>query len=706
MTMQPLTIALVGQPNVGKSMLINSVSGAHLHVGNYSGVTVEKAQVCMKHECFELNIVDLPGSYALDGFSPDEKVTHDFLHNEEYDLIINVVDSTNLERNLYLTAELMRLKKKMIIALNMSDEAEKEGIEIDEFYLSEILGIPCVKVSAKSGQGIEDLMSRTLETYRADYKPAKRIYSDIIEMQVQCLSEFFTQHNTTDFEELGITDMRWLSLKLLREDKKIYKLLHELPMWVELKPLIQECKEALYAHYETRDTRDIFTEESHAFARGAAFDALKYKEVKKANWTQRVDAVLINKYLGIPIFLFLMWGLFQLTFELGSIPMDYIDAFFASIADGVHENIEHEGLASLLADGIIAGVGAVILFLPNILILFLGIALLETTGYMARVAFLLDGFFHKFGLHGKSFIPLVSGFGCSVPAYMAARTLKSKKDRLITMFIIGFMSCGAKLPVYVLFAGAFFPENMAGNVLFIIYISGAMLGLFAAKVLRVFAFKGEDDPFVMEMPKYRLPSLKLIWFTVWTKGYMYLKKAGTYILAASMLIWFLSTYPHNDALVESYEKKIEMTGDEALQSKLDLELNQKLLEESYLGSLGKVFEPLFTPMGFDWKMTVAIGSGLAAKEVIVATLGVLYALGDEVDEETDLLKERMRENIPLPSAIAFIIFVMIYLPCLAATVVFAKESGERKYVMWLVVLTLSGAWVFSLIGYWVALAVV
>lgn len=705
MSMQPMTIALVGQPNVGKSMLINSLSGAHLKVGNYSGVTVEKAQVCIQRECFELNIVDLPGSYAFSGFSPDEKVTREFLMNEEYDLIINVVDSTNLERNLYLTSELMKLDKKMIIALNMSDEADKEGIEIDEYYLSEILGVPCVKVSARTKLGMDDLISRTLETYRADYKPAKRIYSDTIEQQIAKLTDFFSQHNTDNINDLGFTDLRKLALKLLRDDKETYQKLHELPIWLELKPLIQESKETLYTLYETKDTRDIFIEERHAFARGAALDALKFKEVNKANWTQRVDAILINKYAGIPIFLFLMWGLFQLTFELGSIPMDYIDAFFRTLADNVHANVAHEGLASLLADGIIAGVGAVILFLPNILILFLGIALLETTGYMSRVAFLLDGFFHKFGLHGKSFIPLVTGFGCSVPAYMAARTLKSKKDRLITMFIIGFMSCGAKLPVYVLFAGAFFPEEMAGNVLFLIYISGALFGLVAAKVLRIFAFKGEDEPFVMEMPKYRLPSLKLIWFTVWIKGVMYIKKAGTYILAASMLIWFLSTYPHNESLVSNYEQRIETTADENLKSSLELELAQKQLEQSYLGVVGKTLEPLFSPMGFDWRMTVAIGSGLAAKEVIVATLGVLYALGDEVDEENDLLKEQLKANIPLPAAVAFIIFVMVYLPCLAATVVFAKESGERKYVVWLVALTLIGAWVLSLVGYGITTAI-
>jgi ferrous iron transport protein B len=702
MSMKPITIALVGQPNVGKSMLINAISGAHLKVANYSGATVDKAQVCIQHECFELTIMDLPGSYALSGYSPDEKVTSDFLKTESYDLILNVVDSTNLERNLYLTSELMRMNRRMVMALNMTDEADKEGIEVKEQYLSEILGFSCVKVSAKTKQGMDTLIEQIVKTVRDAYVPAKRIYSDTIEQQIATLESFFHTHNTEDFEELGLHDMRMLALQLLREDKQVYQMLHALPMWIDLKPLIQTCKEHLYTQYETHDTREIFMEERQAFARGAALDALNYKEINKVNWTQKVDSVLINKYLGIPIFLFLMWGLFQVTFELGSIPMDYIDTFFGSIGEAIHTHVTHEGLASLLADGVIAGVGAVILFLPNILILFLGIALLETTGYMSRVAFLLDGFFHKFGLHGKSFIPLVTGFGCSVPAYMAARVLKSKKDRLITMFIIGFMSCGAKLPVYVLFAGAFFSEEMAGNVLFVIYIGGAMLGLIAAKMLRVFAFQGEDEPFVMEMPKYRLPSLKLIWFTVWNKGVMYVKKAGTYILAASMLIWFLSAYPHNIEIVQQYESRIESEQTEEHKIALAQEMHKALLENSYLGAIGKTLEPLFVPMGFDWRMTVAIGSGLAAKEVIVATLGVLYALGDEVDEESNALKYQLQKHISFPSAVAFIVFVMIYLPCLAATVVFAKESGERKYVIWLVGFTLLGAWILAFGGYHLA----
>jgi ferrous iron transport protein B len=400
-----------------------------------------------------------------------------------------------------------------------------------------------------------------------------------------------------------------------------------------------------------------------------------------------------------------MWSLFQLTFELGSVPMDYIDAAFGWLGEQVKFVLGEGELSSLIADGMIAGVGAVIMFLPNILILFVGIALLETTGYMSRVAFLLDGFFHKFGLHGKSFIPLVTGFGCSVPAYMAARTLKNEKDRLITLFIIGFMSCGARLPIYVLFAGAFFAEEQAGNILFIIYISGAILGLFAAKVLKMFVFKGEDEPFVMEMPKYRMPSLKLIWHTVYGQAKSYLKKAGTFILAASVLIWFASNYPKNEVLEAQFEMKIAQTTNDEVKSQLNNELSLVLLEQSYLGQIGHASEPFFAPLGFDWRMAVALEAGLAAKEVVVSTLGVLYALGDEVDEGNKGLIAQIQANIPFAAAIAFIVFVMIYLPCLAASMVFAKEAGGWKYLVYLFFMTSATAWILSFIAYRVTLMI-
>ena len=682
--MQKIVVALAGQPNVGKSSLINAISNAQLRVGNFSGVTVDKTEVeftlCDEVSCtnYEVHIIDLPGAYSLSDYTIEERVTKHFLESGEYDVILNVVDSTNLQRNLLFTTQLLETGKKVVVALNMSDEADKEGIMIDEKQLSAILGVPCIKTSATDKRGAEALKQAIVEVYEKPYTTSKVIYSDFIEEEIENIVHFME-------EKRYKSDLpyRHLAVKLLQEDERVYKQMHDEPIWIELLPLIRQSLQHIYLHTNTKDLHEIFADEHFAFAKGAKMEVMALKSMRAKNLTQKIDNLLINKILGIPLFLLFMWILFQLTFELGSIPMDYIDSAFSWLGDEAKTLLGNGAVGSLVADGMISGVGAVMMFLPNIVILFLGIALLETTGYMARVAFLLDGFFHKFGLHGKSFIPLVTGFGCSVPAYMAARTLKNEKDRLITLFIIGFMSCGARLPIYVLFAGAFFGKEEAGNILFIIYISGAFLGLLMAKALKHFVFKGEDEPFVMEMPKYRLPSFKLIWHTVYGQAKSYMKKAGTFILGASMLIWFASNYP-----------KVEIPS--------TLSANQAqlyALEESYLGKIGHASEPFFAPLGMDWRMAVALESGLAAKEVVVSTLGVLYALGDNVDEGSEGLIEQIRTQIPFASAIAFIVFVMIYLPCLAASMVFTKEAGGWRYLVYLFIMTTTTAWVLSFIAY-------
>ncbi|MDX4069737.1 ferrous iron transport protein B [Aliarcobacter skirrowii] len=615
-----IKIALVGQPNVGKSMLINSISNSRLKVGNFSGVTVEKKEINFSYKEFDITIVDLPGSYSLTNYSIEERVVNEFLYKNNYDIILNVVDSTNLQRNLLLTTELMALNKKIVIALNMSDEAKKESILIDEKKLSNFLNIACVKTSAKTKDGLDKLLEEIIKTYKN---------KELSNIDISSINQRF------EF----------------------------------CKNAVKEC---------------------------VSVDSFSNKSV-----TQKIDSILMNKYLGIPIFLLFMWILFQLTFTLGAVPMDYIDIAFSTISLEIKNLFGENQLSLLLSDGIVAGVGAVVMFLPNILILFLGISLLESTGYMSRVAFLLDGIFHKFGLHGKSFIPLVTGFGCSVPAYMAARTLKNQKDRLITLFIIGFMSCGARLPIYVLFAGAFFSTQSAGNILFIIYISGAIFGLFAAKILRVVVFKAVEEPFVMEMPKYRLPSFRFIYKDVINKGFMYLKKAGTFILAASVLIWFMSNYPKNLELQEEFESKIELATTKDQKLELQNELDLYNLENSYLGVIGKFSEPLFAPLGFDWKMTVALEAGLAAKEVVVTTLSILYKQGANEDPEnpSEGLVEKIKQNIPFESAISFIVFVMLYIPCLAAAMVFTKEAGSWKYLLYLFIFTTSTAWIVSFVAY-------
>lgn len=624
-----IKIALVGQPNVGKSMLINSISNSRLKVGNFSGVTVEKKEVIFKYKDYNIKIIDLPGSYSLENYSLEEKVVKNFLNQNEYDIILNVIDSTNLQRNLLLTNELLALNKKMVIALNMSDEAKKENILINNEKLSSLLNTPCIKTSATKKDGITELLEQIIKTF---------------------------EENKTTFKHSFTTH-------ILNHDEILAK------RFDFVKNIIQQC--------------------------------VKIEEIKEKTTTEKIDSILMNKFIGLPIFLFLMWGLFQLTFTLGEIPMDYIDTFFSLFIDVTKNIIGDNQLSSLLGDGVIAGVSAVVMFLPNILILFLGISLLEGTGYMSRVAFLLDGTFHKFGLHGKSFIPLVTGFGCSVPAYMAARTLKNERDKLLTLFIIGFMSCGARLPIYVLFVGAFFGANNAGNILFIIYISGAILGLFAAKFLRAVVFKGKDEPFVMEMPKYRLPSLKLVYKEITNKAFMYLKKAGTFILAASILIWFMSNYPKYPNIEDEINQKIELAINDEVKKELQNELALYNLENSYLGKLGKFSEPFFAPLGFDWKMAVALEAGLAAKEVVVSTLSILYGLGESEnpDEPTTTLVEKIKTNIPFEAAISFIVFVMIYLPCLAASMVFTKEAGGWKYLVYLFIFTTTTAWIMSFISY-------
>ena len=624
-----IRIALVGQPNVGKSMLINSISNSRLKVGNFSGVTVEKKEVIFKYKDYNIKIIDLPGSYSLENYSLEEKVVKNFLNQNEYDIILNVIDSTNLQRNLLLTSELLALNKKMVIALNMSDEAKKENILINNEKLSSLLNTPCIKTSATKKDGITELLEQIIKTFEEDKTTFKHSFTTHILNHDEILAKRF------DF----------------------------------VKNIIQQC--------------------------------VKIEEIKEKTTTEKIDSILMNKFIGLPIFLFLMWGLFQLTFTLGEIPMDYIDTFFSLFIDVTKNIIGDNQLSSLLGDGVIAGVSAVVMFLPNILILFLGISLLEGTGYMSRVAFLLDGTFHKFGLHGKSFIPLVTGFGCSVPAYMAARTLKNERDKLLTLFIIGFMSCGARLPIYVLFVGAFFGANNAGNILFIIYISGAILGLFAAKFLRAVVFKGKDEPFVMEMPKYRLPSLKLVYKEITNKAFMYLKKAGTFILAASILIWFMSNYPKYPNIEDEINQKIELAINDEVKKELQNELALYNLENSYLGKLGKFSEPFFAPLGFDWKMAVALEAGLAAKEVVVSTLSILYGLGESEnpDEPTTTLVEKIKTNIPFEAAISFIVFVMIYLPCLAASMVFTKEAGGWKYLVYLFIFTTTTAWIMSFIAY-------
>ncbi|TNB60344.1 ferrous iron transport protein B [Campylobacter helveticus] len=664
--MKKINIILVGQPNVGKSSLINALCKSNLKVGNFPGVTIEKASAKINYKDYELEFIDLPGTYALDGYSEEEKITQNFIQTQNYDIIINVVDSTNLERNLILSSQLLECQKKIILALNMSDEAEKEGFSIDINALEKLIKTPSVSISSKTKENLNTLLELIIKTHETPFTPFIRTYGEHLEEEIEKIQKHIEKLNL----ENPYQSPKSYAIALLQNEVRNST----------CKELVSESQNKLFEIYQSKDIKEIFKEDLLAFSSGLSKQISKQEPTSK-NITKSLDAFFINKYFGIVIFLFLMWVLFQLTFTLGAIPMDYIEMGFEALGNLCKENISNELLASVLADGIIGGVGAVVLFLPNILILFFGIALLETTGYMSRVAFLLDGILYKFGLHGKSFIPLIIGFGCSVPAFMATRTLKNKRDRLLTLFVINFMSCGARLPVYVLFIGAFFGGEQAGNYLFGIYILGAFLGLLAAKLLRMIAFKGINEPFVMEMPKYRMPNWNLVWQMCFNKAKMYLKKAGTFILLASILIWFASNFPLQTNAQE-YEKLAA----------------EQQIENSYLGQFGKAIEPVFAPLELDWKLSVSLLSGLAAKEVMISTLGVLYSLGEDLDENDENLRQTLASNIPFSTAIAYILFVMIYNPCFAATIVFTKESGKAKYTLYLFLFTCISAYIVAFIG--------
>ncbi|MGN8404001.1 ferrous iron transport protein B [Helicobacter pylori] len=637
--MKEITIALVGQPNVGKSSLINALSNAHLKVGNFAGVTVDKMEVSLVHKEHQITIIDLPGTYALNDFTTEEKVTKDFLEKGQYDLILNVVDSTNLERNLALSAQLLDTNKKMLLALNMWDEAQKEGIKINTEKLSKELGVVCVPTSARSK---EDRLNTEL------------LLDEIVRLYSQ---------NTANNESIKVPSQSFKeSLKYSQSAQKIAK------------SVISENKQ------------------------NASFEH-----------TYKIDKILMHQRYGIFIFLGFMFIIFSLSFLIGGGVQKALEEGFKFLSDSIKENVANEDLASLVGDGIIGGVGATVSFLPLIVVLYFGISLLETTGYMSRVAFLLDGILHKFGLHGKSFIPLITGFGCSVPAYMATRTLQNYNERLITLFVIGFMSCSARLPIYVLFVGSFFPSSSAGFVLFCIYILGAVVALVMAKLLKLSVFKGQTESFIMEMPKYRFPSWRMVYFSIYTKSLSYLKKAGTYILVGAILIWFMSQYPKNDAAMKAYKQesllvnKNTTLSSEAKEEKLKelkTELDKKNLKNSVVGRGGAYLEKVFSPMDFDWRLSVSLVTGFMAKEVVVSTLGVLFSLGDQ-NEKSDAFRGILRKEVSVPSGIAFIVFVMFYIPCFAATITFGREAGGIKFVAYLFIFTTVVAYAFSLIAFYV-----
>ena len=657
--MVEIKIALVGQPNVGKSHLINSISGATLHVGNFSGVTVEKKEVEFERNGYKLKLIDLPGTYSLHPYTPEEKVTKEFLINEEYDLILNVVDSNQLEKNLIFSWQVADLNKPMVIAFNMYDEYSRAGGEIDTDKFFKLTNIMAQNVSAKENFGLEELFEKVIKTYQQKNTP-RIYYSEIIEEEIENIKE---KIKNCKF------DKRFISIRLLEDDEDIYKIVHEKPWFVELLPALNESKKVIKNEYDNDDLKEIFFEERLALAKGIVSQIAK--KAQKEKISEKIDKILIHPILGLPIFLLVMWIVFQLTFSVGALPAYYIGEGFSAFGNWIGNLMPNGLFKDAIVNGIIPAVGTVVMFLPNILILFLGINLMEQTGYMARAAYVMDGVLKRFGLQGRAFIPLISGFGCSVPAYMAARTLKNPKDRLITMLVIGFMSCGARLPIYVLLVSAFFAPSIQGDVMFAIYIGGALTGLVVAKILRSVLFKGEPEPFVMELPKYRFPKIKSLLFDLWIKTKMYLKKAGTFIALASLTVWFLSSFPRAD-IIKEYSYKIKHAqGIEKIE--LKKEMNQKILENSYLAKIGKIIAPITKPLDLGWREDVALLAGLAAKETVVSTMAVLYNGGSSSNKT---LIEKIRNAMPFTAAVAMIIIVMFYSPCVAAMSTFYAEVPE------------------------------
>ncbi|MBP7939105.1 MAG: ferrous iron transport protein B, partial [Parabacteroides sp.] len=680
-----INVALIGNPNCGKTSLFNFASGAHEHVGNYSGVTVDAKEGVFTQNGYTFRIVDLPGTYSLSAYTPEELYVRRHLVQEQPDVVINVVDASNLERNLYLTTQLIDMDVRMVIALNMYDDLEKSGNKFDHESLAGMIGVPIIPTISKTGFGIEALFNRVISVYEETDPILRHVhvnYGDTLEKYINALRKMLKRNGTVD----KTYSKRYLAIKLLENDKEVKQYVQSLP---ETKPILETCNQYSQQLEEMlkEDTETALTNARYGFISGALRETFVANKIKEVSSTQIIDLFVTHKVLGFPIFIFFMWFMFEATFKLGEYPMQWIEWGVEQIGNFVRNFMPEGPLKDLLVDGIIGGVGGVIVFLPNILILYLFISFMEDSGYMARAAFIMDKIMHKMGLHGKSFIPLVMGFGCNVPAIMATRTIESRNSRMITMLINPLMSCSARLPVYVLLTGAFFAEN-ASTVLLLMYSSGILLAVIVAKLFKRFLFSKEDVPFVMELPPYRMPTSKSILIHMWEKAKQYLHKMGGIILIASILIWFLGYFPRETEQGKIYESQIEhVNSSNTLSEKEKTETvtelnrlkNMEHQQNSYIGRIGQAIQPALAPLGFDWKISVSLLSGMAAKEVVVSTLSVLYT-GDSEDSQT--LPERLqadkdKEGNPVFTplvALSMMLFVLIYFPCVATVIAIVNES--------------------------------
>jgi ferrous iron transport protein B len=704
MQVKEISVALAGNPNCGKSSLFNVLTGSHQRVGNFSGVTIEKHEGYADYGSYRIRFVDLPGTYSLTPYSPEEIVTRNFLLEDKPDVVVNVVEAPNLERNLLLTTQLMEMHVDFLVALNMFDELEEKGITVDGKQLQKLLGCHIVPTSAKRKTGIDALLAHIVRVYEKDIEIQKNKLSFRPETEeaVAAIAGMLAWEKS-----LEGADTRWLAIKLLENDREVYHQVQQYPVWVKVELALQDAIRDAARLFDS-DPEILITEDRHAFIRGAMQECVRITESRRSTVTDYIDMVVLNRVLGLPIFLFVVWAIFQLTFTLGSPLMDLLEALFAAFAGVVEPLLPSPMFRSIVIDGLIAGVGGVLVFLPNIVLLFIGLSFLEASGYMARAAFVIDKVMHRFGLHGKSFIPMITGFGCSIPAIMATRTLKSPTDRLATILVIPFMSCGAKLPVYVLLAGAFFPPEVAANVMFAIYLLGVAVALLTARLLKSTVLRSESEPFVMELPPYRWPTLHSVLFQAKLKAMMYVKKAGTLILAAVIVIWAASNFPRS---ADIDRRTAEETGriakslmtaaerDAALRA-VSFRAQSEQLQYSLAGRVGKVIEPVIRPIGFDWRIGIALVTGLAAKEVVVSTMGTIYALADTEESSAELAGILKNDpSFSRATALSLMVFVLLYIPCVASMGVMKKEIGQWKPVLFYSIYVLFLAWTLSFITY-------
>ena len=780
-----IRIALAGNPNCGKTTMFNNITGAKQHVGNYAGVTVEKKEGYKKFDGHELLFIDLPGTYSLTARSLDELVARNVIVNDNPDVIVNVLDASNLERNLYLAAQLLELEKPMVIALNMSDVAEDMGIKYDLKKMAEMTGATIVSTVGRTNIGTKELLEATVSVAASQKAPGVTInYGDLLEGKISELVEELKQAGTVTYP------LRWVAVKLLEKDADV---IGKVMRFENTEAVIEKAKAIREEIKDQVDLDVVFQEYRHRFAVEVYNTCLTQAPTQLETRSDRYDKILTHRILGLPIFMVVMWLLFNFVNTVGAIPQGWIEDGFTALQAWVITVIPEGQLQSLISDGIIAGVGAVLSFVPLILLLFLGISFLEDTGYMARAAFVIDRVMRACGLHGKSFIPLLLGFGCSVPSVMGARILDNYKDRMVTILITPFMSCSARLPVYTLFAAAFFPPEWAGTVVFCVYALGIVFGIVFAKIFRKYLFAGEAEPFVMELPPYHLPTLKATLTHMFERGIMYLKKAGTFILAASIIVWFITTYPMDveyskdydalhDQVAQTYEMKdaetlahfgittdeqkdqvneivdnmkstvedattqAEDAGEDAPEieveddseapelfndikeqneqlfpvawamyknsvnlddenQKIDEQKNSEKLEQSYAAMFGKAINPALKPLGFDWKIGVSLVAGLAAKEVVVSTLGTIYAVGGDTlhpQALTDYLQNDP-DFTPLV-ALTLMLFILIYPPCIAALAVIKRETGSWKWMLFMFCYENAFAWIACFIFYNIGLA--